>query len=395
MALISRDELRELMETRLNPSVSIFLPTHRAGKEIQQDPIRLKNLLTEAEKRLIAGGMRSPDARDLLAPASSLLEDGWFWRHQSDGLAIFLNQELSRSYRLPLEFTDLLVISDNFHIKPLLPLISGDENFYILALSQNENRLLEGTRFGIDQVDLENVPDSMAEALRFDLTERQLQYHTKSSPKGGQRDALYHGQGAVSNGEKEDILRYFQQVNKGVQETLQNETAPLILAGVDYLLPIYHEANTYPYLIEPGIEGNPEALSPQELHERAWEKIASYFQRDMKEAIGRYKQVASSDQASKDLSETISIAYHGGVDTLFIRKDAQRWGHFDPVANTLDLHASHQPGDDDLLDTCAVHTYINGGKVYLVEPNIMPADASLAAIFRYEVPSQAAPKPSE
>ena len=99
MALVSRDELGELMETRLNPSVSIFLPTHRAGKEIQQDPIRLKNLLTEAEKRLITGGMRTPDARDFLAPASSLLNDGWFWRHQSDGLAIFLNQGLSRSYR--------------------------------------------------------------------------------------------------------------------------------------------------------------------------------------------------------------------------------------------------------------------------------------------------------
>lgn len=395
MALVSRDELRELMETRLNPSVSIFLPTHRAGKEIQQDPIRLKNLLTEAEKSLIAGGMRTPDARDLLAPASSLLEDGWFWRHQSDGLAIFLNQDLSRSYRLPLEFAELLVVSDNFHIKPLLPLISGDGDFYILALSQNENRLMEGTRYGIDQVNLENVPESMAEALRFDLTERQLQYHTKSSPKGGQRDALYHGQGTVSNGEKEDILRYFRQVNEGIQELLQNETAPLILAGVDYLLPIYHEANTYPHLIETGIEGNPEALSPQELHERAWEKVEPYFQQDIKKAVGRYKQVANSEQASKDLSETILTAFHGGVDTLFVRKNAQRWGHFDPESNTLDLHTSHQPGDEDLLDTCAVHTYINGGKVYVVESDKMPADGSLAAIFRYEVPSQVVPKSSK
>jgi len=49
MNLVSRNELKDLMERHQGPCVSIFLPTHRAGKEIQQGPIRLKNLLREAE----------------------------------------------------------------------------------------------------------------------------------------------------------------------------------------------------------------------------------------------------------------------------------------------------------------------------------------------------------
>jgi hypothetical protein len=65
----------------------------------------------------------------------------------------------------------------HLHIKPLLPLLSGDGRFYILALSQKEVRLLEGSRYGIDAVELEKVPRGLAAALKFDVRERQLQFH--------------------------------------------------------------------------------------------------------------------------------------------------------------------------------------------------------------------------
>jgi hypothetical protein len=52
-----------------------------------------------------------------------------------------------RSYRLPLPFEQLVVISDDFHLKPPLPFFASDGRFYILALSQNQVRLLEGIRY--------------------------------------------------------------------------------------------------------------------------------------------------------------------------------------------------------------------------------------------------------
>lgn len=62
MSILRRDELKALMQKRADSCVSIYLPTHRAMPDTQQDPIRLKNLLAEAEKRLIAAGLRSPEA---------------------------------------------------------------------------------------------------------------------------------------------------------------------------------------------------------------------------------------------------------------------------------------------------------------------------------------------
>ncbi|MCE2703319.1 MAG: hypothetical protein LW859_39355 [Anabaena sp. 49633_E8] len=55
-------------------------------------------------------------------------------------------------------------------------------------------------------------------------------------------------------------------VDSALHKKLRGEKAPLILAGVEYLLPIYRQANTYPYLAETGITGNAEILKMQELN---------------------------------------------------------------------------------------------------------------------------------
>lgn len=384
--MLSRTELKTLMMRKHRGlCVSIFMPTHRAGPEIQQDPIRLKNLLGEAEERLIASGLRAPEARDLLEPAERLLWDGLFWRHQSDGLAVFLSSEVFRYYRSPFDFEELLVVTDRFHIKPLLPLFSGDGRFYVLALSQNEVRLFQGTRYSVDEVDLEGVPESLAEALRWDDPEKQLQFHTGTRTPGGEggRPAIFHGHGVGINDAKANILRYFHRVDKGLHQLFRDEHAPLVLAGVDYLLPIYREANTYPHLVNDGIEGNPEEMSAEELHKQARAIMRPLFLTAQREAARQYRVFAATERASNDVREIVPAAYHGRVETLFAAVGLQQWGAFDPDTNVVQLCEELGPGGEDLLDFAAVHTLLNGGTVHALEPQKVPDEAPLAAVFRY------------
>ena len=57
MATLTKGELLEIAYAATEPAVSIFMPTHHAGAaEIRQDPIRLNNLLNEAETRLTGRG---------------------------------------------------------------------------------------------------------------------------------------------------------------------------------------------------------------------------------------------------------------------------------------------------------------------------------------------------
>jgi hypothetical protein len=384
MNLLLKSELEILIKNQQGPSISIFMPTHQVGRETQQNTIRLKNLLNEAKERLTANGLRAPEARDLLEPARALLENGLFWQRQSDDLALFLSSELVRTYQLPLDFEELVVVSDRFYIKPLLPLFSGDGRFYVLALSQNEVRLLQGTRYSIGEIELQDVPASLAEALTYDDPEKQLQFRTDPSSGKGAQTALFHGQGAGADNKRANLLRYFQQIDRGLQQTLQNEQAPLVLAGVEYLFPFYREANTYPYLIGAGVRGNPEEMSAKELHEQAWAIVHPFYQRAQQAAVAQYKQLINSGLASKDIRQIVPAAYYGRIETLFVALGWQQWGAFNPQTNTIHFHGEAEPGDEDLLDAAAVQTLLRGGTVYALKPEKMPDKAPLAAVFRHD-----------
>ena len=383
MDVLSRTELKTLLEKRGEWCVSLYLPTHRAGRDIQQDPIRLKNLLRNAEERLLASGLRAVEARSLLAPAQELLQDEMFWRHQSDGLVLFLSPTEFHSYRLPLQFAELEVVTDRFHVKPLLPLIQSGQRFFVLALSQNKVRLLECSQHHVDEANLENVPTSLAEALKYDDPEKQLQFHTGTPSGQGQRAAMFHGHGVGVDDAKDRILRYFHQVNKGLQTVLQDERAPLILAGVEYLLPIYREANTYTHLVSEGITGNPDTLPAQDLHQQAWAIVQPLLQKAQADAVAQYRQLAGTKRASDTLEEIVPAAYHGRVECLFVAVGIQQWGTFDAADNTVHVHEATEPGDEDLLDFAAVQTFLNGGIVYAVPLPEVPDHARLAAVFRY------------
>src|SRR5438105_15349262 len=102
MDLFSRDDLRTLMGNRRTPCVSLFMPTTRGvGHE---DTKRWKNLVRKAEERLTTGSRHGAEVKDLLRPASELLNTAPFWLNVSDGLAVFLSSEGSHVYRLPIPF---------------------------------------------------------------------------------------------------------------------------------------------------------------------------------------------------------------------------------------------------------------------------------------------------
>lgn len=385
MAVFSRDELKALLRERDEYCISMFMPTYRAAKETEQGPIRLKNLIGKAEEQLIAQGLRTPEAKELLSPAQGLVHDNFFWRRQSDGLALFISSNGFRCYRLPFHFKELMVLNDRFYVNPLLPLLSGEERFYVLALSQNEIRLIECTSEGADEIELEGVPRNIGEALRYDDTvERHLHQHAGSTGAVGERAAIFHSHSSGGIGDtKDDLLRYFRQIDKGLREIFREERAPLLLAGVEYLLPIYREINTYAHLMDEGITGNPEGISASELHGEAWRIVQPHFQKEQQEAIARYHRLAGTGLASDNMREIVPAAQYGRVEFLFIPLGLQQWGRFDADNNTVHLSDRQEPGDEDLYDFSAIQTILNGGTVYAVKPEEVPGNEHAAAVFRY------------
>jgi len=385
---LSRRSLHTLLETKSNPCISLFLPTDRTGVERQQDQLRIRRLIRETEHLLInQEQLRSAQVEDLLEPIRALLEDERFWLHASDGLTIFRSPEVFRASRLPASFKERVVVGDHFYLKPLLPLLTDDGSFYVLALSHNAVRLLACTHYGADELKLpEQVPASLAEFLKYEERENDLQSHSSASVgtlgKGGRHPAVFHGQGVGIDEGRDELLRYFQHIDRGLHTLLKEETAPLVLAGVEYLFPIYQQANTYPHLLEQGVAGNPDNLKAETLRGKAWTLVKSTVLQ-AQQVAARYQELASSERASSNSSEIVPAAYYGRVESLFVAVDQELWGSFDPATETLQIHEQGEPGDEDLLDLAATQTLLHGGAVYAVEQAQMPAQAALAAVFRY------------
>lgn len=383
MKRLTLEQLKELAQQTSSPSISIFLPTHRAGQDAQQDPIRFKNLLREAEKQFLDNGTGPREVSALLQPAQALQDDSIFWNHQRDGLAVFLAEDDFHTYHLPFPVEELLIISQAYYVKPVLPLFMNNGHYFILAISQNEIRLFEGTQHSVGQIDLpEGTPESLEEALGQDDQQRQLQMHTVQSGGG---HGMYHGQGSGKDEQKVWIEQYFNLVDKGLKEIFREQQAPLILAGVDYLLPIYRKASKYAHIMEEGIIGTPEHSRPEELQEQAWPIVETYFRQEMENVMEQYQQIAGTDKATDNLDEIFAAAFNGRVDKLLLSVETPVWGAFDDETGMVTHRSDVQSEENNLalIDFAAMKVLQNGGSIYALSQAEMPTDSPIAAVFRY------------
>ena len=380
---ITRNDLEDLLEQKDSPCVSLYMPTHPAGPEIRQDPIRLKNLLKETEQQLTEQGIKSTDARNWLEPLSKLLEDEQFWRYQDQGLAMYVAKNWHRVFRLPLSLPELTMVESRFYLKPVLPVFLYGGTFYLLALSQNHIRFFQGSQDGLQELHIPDIPRSMEEANQTAGGEQSLQWHTTAPNAGDQRAAMFHGQGGGDDEAKSRITKFFQQVANGLHEFLHDAQAPLYLTGVEYLIPIYKAVNTYPHIKEEGVTGNADEKSLHELHRQIWPVVKEDVDRGIEIAKANCKELLGMSKASNDLKTVALAAQEGKIDTLFVARGIQQWGRVDVMQNRVEIESTKSPESLEILDFAVVQTLLNKGTVYDLPQEEMPDSTSLAALFRY------------
>jgi len=367
---VTDSDVRALAGHQDGPCVSMFMPTHRAGPETRQDPLRFRNLTGEAAARLSEQGLTSREVVDFLAPVASLDGDTVFWRHMADGLAVFLAPGVHRRFRVPLDLEEGLFVGDGFRLRPLLPLTAENGSFLVLSLSQNEVRLFEATRSSIGEVALGPGPASMAEALADEDHERQLQVRSSGKASAAGR-SMYHGHGAGGEIDKQQLERYFRAVDSSLGGILGVGRHPLVLACVAYYAPIYRAVSRYPVIAEGCVEGSPEERSPQELHAAAWPLVAPLLDDARRDAEARLAAVAGTDRSLDDPAAIADAARQGRVDTLFLAAAEAPGGR--PGPDVI------PPADEDLLEGATRDTLRAGGAVFAEHPGWGRA----AALLRY------------
>jgi hypothetical protein len=201
--------------------------------------------------------------------------------------------------------------------------------------------------------------------------------------RGGVRNLTVHAAGAAEPNTKADLARYFRAIDRALMPLVGFDRAPVILAGVDYYLPLYREVSRLKTLADGIVRGSPDAMTLRELQERAWPVAQSVRRQQEDLALEDYRRAAERGRFTEDLDDVVREARRGRIRRLFLAVGVRAWGIVDPATGRVRRTAVQQGShDDDVLDDAAEAVLLRGGEVFLLSPERMPRSREFAAELR-------------
>lgn len=267
----SKHELKQLKAFHNEFCVSIYVPFTEPSGSTNPEQIEFKNLLRQAEIALRSNGAKPKVIEKTLSPARELLDSQEFWPSHHSSLAVFAQQEFFRYYHIPDGSSPhLLTIDKKFNLKPLRQAMNDDAEYYLLALSHRSVRLFKGGHYKLEQVHPRGFPSDMKSTLRIDEYPKWSETHSVAPVSRAVPSEAFHGQYNRRQTDKAMLVEFFLRINKNLKMFLRGRHVPLLLGGVDYLLPLYKQINTYPYVLPGVLTGNLERAPLDDLRQQAW-----------------------------------------------------------------------------------------------------------------------------
>lgn len=381
MALFTKKRFEELANVSSEYCISLYIPTERSG-ENKESNIKLKNQVQKIEQEMQEDqGMKSRQVEKYLGPVKELLSDNNLWRHLSDALIIFSNENSFYYTTLAVEIEEFYMISNRYYLLPLVSVFNNDQNFFILALSQHHNALYEANQNEIVQIITEDIlPENIEKSVGKDVKQKSLQFR---SGQTGQGTGIYHGKGEGKDDKKTEVRKYLTNLNNGLMDIMEGYHIPLIVAAVDNVFSMFKETSSYSNVYPEFVAGNPDHEDIILIHEKACDLLTPYFNKKRNEHKRKYLE--SKDLATSDLNEIIKASNSGSVETVFIKKGEVLWGEFNQDTNKVEIHNTKTSLDYCLLDFTARNTFLNGGSVFLEDQDDLPDTGSSAnALLRFK-----------
>jgi hypothetical protein len=384
VAEISRDLLVELSGQKGAPCVSIYLSTGQmtVDKNEQADAIAFKSALQQVAKSAKEG--ETDLIQRVLAPGYELLRNGEFWKNQkSQSLAFFLSEGYFKHVALPSsDVQSQTVVNSSFVVSPLLPFVLNNEHYYLLVISKKQSKLFRGDRLGLTYIPVDGMPNGIEDVVHLEEKDDENLFRSGSSGGGG--GAVYHGTGSSRPDDKENIAMYLAEVDSTIRkEVLHDSTAPLVLAGVGYIIPIFKKVTKYNHVWEKAVTGNHEYENDTKLFDAVSEVMSGYFEEAKNKALDDFGNKSATELTAHVIDDIVRAAYYKRIDTLFVSRNARLWGSFDDINDKLIVHASDTPTAHDLIDKTILKTVLAGGRVFMLDENEMPMRRMMVATMRY------------
>jgi hypothetical protein len=374
--LQSQKDLKALLSSP-GPCVSIYMtpkPNEKANALEWEEAIRT------IEPKLNELGKQGRELRETLGKWETISQGE---APKGKGVAVFGAQHTFKVMWLSEPVQSRAIVGPRFHIRLLLPELRKAKPFYILALSQNDVRLLRCTSNGAQEVQWPNgTVTSFDRYMAMAKPDHQDTNETSAGPSAGHTKGIVGSTSTIREDKPQYLAHFFRQIDHGINELLRGGSDPLVLAAVEYELALYHSMNSYPHLLDEDAQGAPNGLKAGEMHARALEALTRSYEKKPDEVLAEYDHKVGSG-ASNRLKDVVKAAHEGRVLTLLVSDSLENTGVFDEQTYSAKGGATGTSEEEDLVNDAAVQTLLHGGQVFSAANNRMPNGAPVAAIFRY------------
>ncbi|MEX0688892.1 MAG: hypothetical protein WD072_09515 [Pirellulales bacterium] len=409
---LSEDSVRSLLGHQPAPCLSLYLPTHRNVPENRVDRPRYRHLVESLELALALARPRAEVER-LLHPFRVLDGDRAFWEHTHDGLAIFAADGLARGFVLERPVAPLALVTNHFHVLPLVRLAAALERWTVLALTSRAAIVYAAEAWHdlaggpaareLAIVRLEPLPLSATEPrtrlVRGDVVDEEIREpHRVSLGKGpagrAKPQVIRGGAGSKQDDIDKDTEIFLRHVDAVVEtEVSRPMSLPLMLVAAAPLAATFRKISRNPWLVEEHVPRDGHLLSRDELAALVAPHLAALHLRRVERELHAVEQARGRGRLLADLAEIGRAAVAGRIATLYVEADRFEPGHFDRETGCIertngeqaDLSLSGgQPasGFEDVLGSLAETVLETGGGVVIVAAAALSARSGAAAICR-------------
>ncbi|MFN5538545.1 MAG: hypothetical protein ACK481_00580 [Candidatus Melainabacteria bacterium] len=291
-------KLQALATEKNTPCVSILLNTHRTHPDNVQDVILLKNLLKEAEERVLNEFGKKPVS--LLLEKLSAIESEIDVKYNLESLHIFLSNDTKEIIRSSWPTKENGVhISDTFDISSLIKSLNRSEEYFILQLSLGGVKLYNAINDGI-----------INEITNDDFPFPENQHYVADNERRSESKIV------------DNMVReYFNEVDKALVK-IYKETGLhcVVICTEDNYSRLMHVADKATiYLGYANIDNN--KTDTHHLAKQGWEIVKALQHKRRVEAISEIKEAVGQGNVLTDLQEIYQASIDGRGDLLIVHQD--------------------------------------------------------------------------
>jgi hypothetical protein len=351
--------LKKVKDIYTEGCISIMMNTHRTKPDNQNDPVLLKNMVKEAEEKLLA----QYDKKFALPIIEKVkkIADSVNHNFNLESLVIYASSDFADFTRLPVKVENRVMVDNTFATRDLVRSMHQESSYYVLVFSRQQARLIVAYNDTVVEENSQSFP------LENDLYTTSK---SKLSMKQG-TDNLYE--------------EFFNRVDKVLNEIIKNHPLPVILATETRNFEHYLKIADKKDMIIGHVNMNRDEEKAHHIVPEAWEIMQTLIRQKNEARIKDLKKAVSEGKFVSDLNDIRNAIFQGRGKTLFVKR-----GFFQPALLVDDqiIPVDHFEKDqkgvvDDIIDEMIEQTMAFGGDVVFVEGNDLDKFRNVALMTRY------------